>query len=341
MRTLMLTLLAVLLLAPCRALAIDDAHKKKAEALIDKAIVYLRKQQDAKTGGWAVNPQGPAFPAITGLVVNGMLMQPGLGDGDASVKAGVAYMLKYRQPDGGIYDNVLPSYNTSIALSALARVNTPEAKAAIKSGQDFLRSLQFGEAAAITGPAAKETQKVDRSHPFYGGVGYDAFGGVGRGGRAKVGHEVAQGVVRFVADGADDGGGARRDRAAQRLVGERQQVLDAAATAGDDDHVDGGVAIQLAQCLDDLWNGIWALHDGVAHLEPGRGPAPAGDGHHVTLCGRGAAGDQPNDAGQERDRPLEPRIEQPFGVQQLAQPFDAGQQLADADRANLADPQRK
>ena len=74
-----------------------------------------------------------------------------------------------------------------------------------------------------------------------GGVGYDAFGGVGRGGRPKVGDEVAQRVVGFMADGADHGGGARRDLAAQRLVGERQQVLDAAAAAGDDDHVDRGV----------------------------------------------------------------------------------------------------
>src|SRR6202040_2945773 len=95
--------------------------------------------------------------------------------------------------------------------------------------------------------------QVRHSRLLGGGVGYDAFGGVGRGGCAKVGDEVAQGVVRFVADGADDGGGARRDRAAQRLVGERQQVLDAAAAAGDDDHVSGGVAIQLAQCLNDLW----------------------------------------------------------------------------------------
>ena len=49
----------------------------------------------------------------------------------------------------------------------------------------------------------------------------------------------------------------------------------------------------------------------------------------------------PIGVGQERDRPLEPRVEQPLGVQQPAQPLDAGQQLADADRADLADPQRE
>ena len=45
--------------------------------------------------------------------------------------------------------------------------------------------------------------------------------------------------------------------------------------------------------------------------------------------------------GQERDRPLQPRVEQPFGVEQPAQPLDAGQQFADADRPDLADAQRE
>ena len=144
-----------------------------------------------------------------------------------------------------------------------------------------------------------------------------------------------------MADGADDGSVASRDRATQRLIGERQQVFDAAAAAGDDDHVDLRVAVQVAQRLDDLGDRVGSLHDRVAHVESHCRPATRGDGHHVTLGGRGPAGDQPDGAGQERERPLEPRIEQPFGVQQLAQPLDAGEQLADTDGANLVDPQRE
>jgi squalene-hopene/tetraprenyl-beta-curcumene cyclase len=166
-----LAAVAPLAFAPC-AQAIDDAHQQKARAVAQKAVGYLRSKQDEKSGGWAVNPQGPAYPAITGLVVNGMLLQPGIDERDPAVRAGVGYILKYRQPDGGLYDTILPSYNTSICLSALCKVNTPEAKAAIRPAQDFLRSLQFGEGAATTGPASKEAQKVDTSHPFYGGVGY-------------------------------------------------------------------------------------------------------------------------------------------------------------------------
>lgn len=164
----------VLTLTPARAT--DEAHRKKAAAMAEKAIAWLRSQQDEKTGGWAVPPEGPAYPAITALVINGMLMEPGIDAKDPAVAKGVAYILSLRQPDGGIYDRILPSYNTSIVLSALARVDTPEAKAAIKPAQDFLRSLQFGEAAATEGAWAGETSPVGKDHPFYGGVGYGRHG---------------------------------------------------------------------------------------------------------------------------------------------------------------------
>lgn len=165
---------ALLSLAPARA--IDPDHQAKAAAMADKSVAYLLSQQDPKTGGWAVPAEGPVFPAITALVINGLLMQPGIDEKHPAVKAGVDFLLKYRQPDGGIYDRVLPSYNTSIALSALARVNTPEARAAIKPAQDFLRSLQFGEGAMVDGQVAGETARVGKEHPFYGGVGYGNHG---------------------------------------------------------------------------------------------------------------------------------------------------------------------
>jgi len=44
--------------------------------------------------------------------------------------------------------------------------------------------------------------------------------------------------------------------------------------------------------------------------------------------GPGPAGDQPDQVGQERQRVLEPRVEQTFGIEQLSQPFDALQQFS-------------
>lgn len=168
-------LAALLTLAPARA--IDDAHKKKADEIAHKAIAWLRQQQDAKSGGWSIPQGGPAYPAITALVVNGMLMEPGIDAKDETVARGVAYILSFRQPDGGIYDRILPSYNTAICVSALSRVDTPEAKAGVKAATDFLKSLQFTEHSGVGGPSAGETMKVGKDNPFYGGIGY------GRGGR--------------------------------------------------------------------------------------------------------------------------------------------------------------
>ncbi|MCB9838470.1 MAG: terpene cyclase/mutase family protein [Phycisphaeraceae bacterium] len=154
-------------LAP-RALAIDEAHYERALTMVDRATAYLRSQQDLATGGWAVNPQGPQFPAITGLVVTGMLMSPQIGAGDPAVAGGLEFILKYAQPDGGIYDRVLASYNTSICLSALSRAKEPDAVAALGPGVAFLRSLQWSEAAG----EHPEARVVQSSDPFYGGVGY-------------------------------------------------------------------------------------------------------------------------------------------------------------------------
>ncbi len=150
------------------ASAIDEAHLAKGEAMVERAIGFLRAQQDHDTGGWAVNPKGPQFPAITGLVVTGMLMSPEIGADEPAVDAGLDFILKYKQSDGGIYDQVLASYNTSICLSALARAQRPEAVAALAPGVGFLRSMQWSEVAADH----PETQVVPETHPFYGGVGY-------------------------------------------------------------------------------------------------------------------------------------------------------------------------
>jgi squalene-hopene/tetraprenyl-beta-curcumene cyclase len=161
------------LATPQRAMAIDDAHYAKARQIASRAIAWLRTQQDPATGGWAVNPEGPQYPAITGLVVTGLIMDRAIDATDPAVAGGVKFMLQYRQPDGGIYDRVLPSYNTSICLSALSRVNRPEAAAAIEPAIAFLRSLQWSDQ-AMEGSA--EVQRVTNDHPFFGGVGYGRNG---------------------------------------------------------------------------------------------------------------------------------------------------------------------
>lgn len=165
--------IAVTSLAGPSALAIDDAHYTQARSIINKSISWLRSQQDQKTGGWSVAPEGPQYPAITGLVVNGLILDRAIDASDPAVKRGVEFILSFKQPDGGIYDRVLPSYNTAICLSAISRINRPEAAGAVEPAIAFLRSLQWSEQAV---EGSSETARIDKDHPFYGGVGYGRHG---------------------------------------------------------------------------------------------------------------------------------------------------------------------
>ncbi|CAG0952789.1 hypothetical protein PHYC_00292 [Phycisphaerales bacterium] len=143
-------------------------------AMAARAAVFLRAQQDKATGGWNVNPQGPTLPAITGLVVQGLLMQEGVDEKDPAVSAGIAFILSKQQPDGGIYDRILPTYNTAICLSALAKIKSPsaEVRSAMVKAQEFLKGLQYGEGAAVREGAVEAAERVSRDHPYYGGWGY-------------------------------------------------------------------------------------------------------------------------------------------------------------------------
>jgi squalene-hopene/tetraprenyl-beta-curcumene cyclase len=161
----------------------DVETRARAEEMIERAEKFLRSRQDKETGGWSIarpDKDGKApvqMPAITALIVNGMLMDPTRDpEKDESVKRGVAFILRYQQPDGGIYDRALPCYNTSLAVSALSRVHSKQAKEAVDKGVAFLKSLQWSERADARIGAGDAPRPVGREHIFYGGVGYGKHG---------------------------------------------------------------------------------------------------------------------------------------------------------------------
>lgn len=169
-----------------KAVASETAEiemRAKAEAMIEKAEKYLRGKQDKETGGWSINKPDkegkaqPQMPAITALVINGMLMDPKADPvKDTNIAAGVKFLLNYQQPDGGIYDKVLPGYNTSLSVSALSKVKSPMAKAAVEKGVEFLKSMQWTEVATAKDGVPDASKAVKRDHPFYGGIGYGRHG---------------------------------------------------------------------------------------------------------------------------------------------------------------------
>lgn len=158
------------------AAPLDAETKERGRAVVDKAIDYLRSSQDKDSGGWSHNPDGPNFPAITGLVVNGMLLDPRIDPSNETVQRGLDYILSYAKEDGSIHDNMLPTYNTSICISALSHARTYETDSALASGIAFLRTIQYHgrNTGGIEAPDFNEP--VSEDHPYFGGVGYGKHG---------------------------------------------------------------------------------------------------------------------------------------------------------------------
>lgn len=147
------------------------------DEVMTKAVAYLKSQQDKETGGWCISKEAPTFPAITGLVLSGMVGSGQVPKDDPAVAAAVKFILNAQQSDGGIYIGMLPSYNTAICLAALAEVSDlPGVEDARKRALAFLRTLQNGDGAPEAPASPEFGQKVEKSHPFYGGVGYGKHG---------------------------------------------------------------------------------------------------------------------------------------------------------------------
>jgi squalene-hopene/tetraprenyl-beta-curcumene cyclase len=181
------------------------------ESIAQQAAAYLRAQQHA-SGGWSVPNQAgqPHLPAITALALNGLLMEPSIKQDDPMVTKAVDYILSHVQPDGGIYDTILPSYNTAISISALARVKDERAAKVIPAAIEFLRRSQWGatiaEGASRAGGKEAPADGITRDHPFYGGLGY------GNRGRPDISN------VGFMLQAFADAGVASDDPAVQRAL---------------------------------------------------------------------------------------------------------------------------
>lgn len=203
-----LVICAVALLVPSLVIAgpADPGAAERGRALADKAAAYLLSVQDEETGGWSHNPSGPNLPAISALVLIGLLDHPSHDANDPAIRRGLDYILGFAQGDGGIYDNLLPSYNTAIAISALARSGSPEDREAMFRARSFLLGLQHHADSTIEGPAAGSVEKIGPDHPFYGGVGY------GRSGRPDMSN------LHFFMAALEDSGFSPEEEAVQRAL---------------------------------------------------------------------------------------------------------------------------
>lgn len=146
--------------APTPATALYAKPAGDVDEAIERGVRYLLATQ-SPDGGWQAF--GKSDPAITALVVRALLAYPRYDAKYPAIHRGLGFILKYRQPDGGIYipDRGLRNYYTSISLIALAATKSDEFKDEIASAQKFLKDLQWDE--------SEDRQPADE---WYGGQGY-------------------------------------------------------------------------------------------------------------------------------------------------------------------------
>jgi squalene-hopene/tetraprenyl-beta-curcumene cyclase len=136
-----------------------SAEVASIRAAIDRGSRYLIDRGQQADGSFS--PQ--AGPAVTALAVTA-LAEAGAGVDAEPVRRAVAYLLSFRQDDGGIHrtDSPVANYETSIAIMALAACNADgQHDAAIAAARRFVTGLQWDD---------EEGHGI--SDPAYGGAGY-------------------------------------------------------------------------------------------------------------------------------------------------------------------------
>jgi squalene-hopene/tetraprenyl-beta-curcumene cyclase len=149
--------LAILLIASAVRPA-AGAEPAAIRAAIAKAAAFLEKVQ-ASDGSFSAE----VGPAVTALAVTA-LVKSGTPVDAPTVRKGLAYLLSFKQPDGGIYAPGSPvaNYETSIAMLALAASNRDgKLDEEIKGATAFAKKLQWDDGEG-KGPA----------DPSFGGAGY-------------------------------------------------------------------------------------------------------------------------------------------------------------------------
>ena len=139
---------------------LDFALRTRTYDAIDKAVAYLIASQ-RDDGGWAAF--GRSHPAITALAVKCLVQSESHGQNHPAARRGLEYVLRFVQPDGGIYvpDEGMRNYHTSVAIMALSATKNPAHASTIRNAQRFLKELQWDAG-----------EGHETSSPFFGGQGY-------------------------------------------------------------------------------------------------------------------------------------------------------------------------
>lgn len=126
--------------------------------MVARGFDYLRDKGQAEDGTFSAR----AGSGITALAVTAALRHGHTTD-DPLVARGLEAMEQFVQPDGGIYgSDRLRNYETCVGILCFSEANTDgRYDEILKNAENYIRGLQIDAE-----PGA------DKSHPWYGGVGY-------------------------------------------------------------------------------------------------------------------------------------------------------------------------
>lgn len=134
---------------------VDLSLAKEIDHSIKEGLKWLYEQQE-DDGSWQ------HYPAMTALVLSSYLRaHPSISINEPMIRDGFEFLKSCVKPDGGIYLDDMPNYNTAICLTAFKDANFAEFDPIIKNAEDYLMGLQINESDDYTPDST-----------FYGGVGY-------------------------------------------------------------------------------------------------------------------------------------------------------------------------
>ncbi len=150
-------LLAAFSTAVTAAETMDPQLREQARRAADRGLHFLREQQ-AEDGSWSKSV------GVTALGLRAFLdSHRGYNESDgAFITRPVQFILSKANEDGSLSETLQNrSYNTALALTAIAAAKNPQYDGVIAKGQAFL-----------TKHTVDEGEGYDPAHPYYGGIGY-------------------------------------------------------------------------------------------------------------------------------------------------------------------------
>lgn len=134
---------------------VDLSLAKEIDHSIKEGLKWLYDQQE-DDGSWQ------HYPAITALVLSSYLRaHPSISINEPVIENGFAFLKSCVKPDGSIYLEDMPNYNTAICLTAFKDANFQDYDEIIKNAEDYLMGLQIDE-----------SDDASPDSLYYGGVGY-------------------------------------------------------------------------------------------------------------------------------------------------------------------------